>query len=139
MSIIISIVPIVLGSLAASSAAAKAVMLEVNSNKQKNDQSVIELPTNIRNEKLLRETLENMGARNIHDQKLYKYDIDNFHIDFVQDKDQTFKIRFVGDIEQEEAMKFKNELTTEYGNVVQNYVYETLKRKAEDKAMKLEK
>ena len=141
MSILISIVPIVLGTLAASSAiVAATTAAETDANRQKNSQDVIELPTSIRNEKLLRETLEKMGARNIKlDQKSLGSDIDHFHIAFVPTNDQTFNIRFVGNVKQEEAIDFTNDLIAEYSHVVQNYVYETLKRKAEEKGLRLEK
>jgi len=141
MSIIISIVPIVLGTLAATSAAATATtMVVTDTDKQKNNQGIIELSTNIRSENLLRETLEKMGARNIQvNPKLLGGEIDNFHIAFVRKEDQTFNIRFVGNVAQEEAVNFKNDLIAEYSNVVQNYVYETLKRKAEEKGLELTK
>ena len=140
MSIVISIVPIVLGTLAASSAAAKAIEVEADNNKQKNNQNVTELSTNIRNEKLLQETLIKMGARNIQaDQQSLGSDIDHFHIAFIRNNDQTFNIRFVGDVKQEEAINFRNDLIAEYSAMVQNYVYETLKRKAEEKGLRLEK
>jgi len=142
MSIIISIVPIVLGALAATSAAttATASMIETDVNKQKSNQDVIELATNIRNEKLLRETLVKMGAQNIQiDQKSLGSDIDDFHIVFVQKDNGTFNIQFIGNINQEEAINFKNDLIAEYSNMVQNYVYETLKTKAEEKGLTLEK
>ena len=141
MSIIISIVPIVLGTLAATSAAAAATAAAVtDTNKQSSNRVVVELSTEIRNENLLRETLEKMGAQNIRvDQKSLGSDIDHFHIVFVRKDDQSFNIRFVGNVAQVEAMNFKDELIAEYRNVVQNYVYETLKRKAEEKGLKLEK
>ncbi|MCL1933464.1 MAG: hypothetical protein FWF53_06620 [Candidatus Azobacteroides sp.] len=129
MSIIISIVPIVIGTSPTATAAAKAA------NTKETD--VVEFPSNIRNEKLLRETLVKMGAKNI--QKSLGSDIDHFHITFVQQSDQTFNIRFVGNVRREEAINFKNDLIAEYSNLVQNYVYETLKRKAEEKGLRLEK
>jgi hypothetical protein len=137
MSIIISLVPIVLGSMVTAKAIRSA---ETDADKQKNNQDVVELSTNIRNEKILRETLVKMGARNIQaDQKSLGSDIDHFHITFIQKNDQTFNIRFVGNVKQEEAINFKNDLMAEYSNRVQNYVYETLKRKAEEKGLQLEK
>ena len=137
MSIIISIVPIVLGTLAVTYEAAAAT---TDGDKQGNNQDIIELSTNIRNENLLRETLEKMGAQNIQvNQKSLGGEIDNFHIAFVRKEDQTFNIRFVGNVAQEEAVNFKNDLIAEYSNVVQNYVYETLKRKAEEKGLELKK
>ena len=137
MSVIISIVPIILGSIAASAAAGTAVAAIDN---DFNNQSSIELPTNIRNEKILRETLLKMGAQNIlSDSNSIGSDIDHFHIAFVQKEDLTYNIRFVGDVKKEDAINFRDELIAEYGNLVQSHVYETLKRKAEEKRLKLEK
>jgi hypothetical protein len=141
MSIIISIVPIVLGALAASSAATKAItLIETDADNKKNNQDVTEFSTSIRNENLLRETLIKMGARNIQaDQKSLGSDIDHFHIAFAQKNDQTFSIRFVGNVKQEEAICFKDDLIAEYSHTAQSHVYETLKRRAEEKGLRLEK
>ena len=131
MSIIITVIPIVVGALGATAAAIQA---------EADKQNFQELPTNIRNEKILRETLLRMGAQNIRsDDKGLGSDIDNFHIAFVQKEDLTYNIRFVGDIKQNDAINFRDDLIAEYGNMVQSHVYETLKRKAEEKSLKLEK
>ena len=131
MSIIISVIPIVVGALGATVAA-----IEADADKQ----NFRELPTNIRNENILQKTLVKMGARNIRsDNKNIGSDIDNFHIAFVRKEDQTFNIRFAEYITQKEAIKFRDELVAEYGALIQSHVYETLKRKAEEKGLELEK
>ncbi len=133
MSIIIAIVPLVLGAIASSASVTGDVAATT-------DCSTTTLPTQIRNEELLYTALKNLGATNIHrDVALLNGKIDDFHITFCKNEYGVFDIQFVGEVGMESAENFRRDLLMEYGNVVQNHVYETLKNKAEQRGLTLEK
>jgi hypothetical protein len=141
MSILVTIIPIVLGPAIAPVVLAAEVVDLITNPEQEHMRNVFDFPTEIRNKDLLHEALAKMGTRNISSfQKSVAGRLDDLYI--ICDRktvNQPFIIRVGGKIKPEEAIHLKDELIAEYGRTVQNYVYETLKRKAEEKGLILEK
>lgn len=160
MSVIVSVVPFIITGAVAGIAGVAALTKEVISatgeaasvageiaeekyaawKQRKAEEKSITLSTIIRNEQLLQKSLQNLGAKNIiTNPQSIEGKVDEFHIVFEKTPTGLFNIKFVGEIEQEEAEQFRTELQDEYGKVVQDYVYTQLKQKAEDKGLVLEK
>lgn len=139
MSVIIAVVPFIIGSSISSAAALGGIVSEMLRNGQNTNEKRIVLKTTIRNTDLLKKALFNLGAKNVNDNSSQIEGlIDQFHIVFEQDKDGTLNVRFEGEIDAEEAKKFIGELQDEYGKVVQEFVYVKLKEKAVEKGLNLE-
>ncbi|MCW3463999.1 hypothetical protein [Chitinophaga nivalis] len=134
MSVIISVVPFVIAAVVSSTSASMALGEVLQE-----EAPHLTLPTIIRQEALLKKTLLNLGASNIREaSNQVQSHIDQFHIVFEKDNTGLFHIKFIGDIGQQEAADFVQELQEEYGRVVQEYVYTQLKQKAEEKGLTLE-
>lgn len=102
--------------------------------------SKVKVPTLIRNEDLLRETLENMGVKKISKgipATSLIVEIDHYIFILDLQKEGNYIADFFGEISETEAKDFTSELEEEYGNLLQNHVYETLKKKAEANGMTL--
>lgn len=139
MSVIIAVVPFIIGGSISSAAALGGIVSEMLQNSENTNEKRIVLKTTIRNADLLKKALFNLGAKNVNDSSSQIEGlIDQFHIIFEQDKDGTLSVRFEGEIELEEAKKFVDELQNEYGKVVQEFVYVKLKEKAVEKGLDLE-
>lgn len=139
MSVIIAVVPFIIGGSISSAAALGGIVGEILQNSGNTNEKRIVLKTTIRNADLLKKTLFNLGAKNVNNSSSQIQGlIDQFHIVFEQDKDGTLSVRFEGEIELEEAKKFVDELQNEYGKVVQEFVYVKLKEKAVEKGLDLE-
>lgn len=139
MSVIIALVPFIIGgSISTVSATALAVELATENNTVTEQKSLV-IPSTIRNKDLLNKTLTNLGAKNIiYNTGQLEGSIDNFHIAFEENRNGTLDVKFIGEIEPGEAQKFVDELQTEYGKVVQEFVYLKLKEKAVEKGLNLE-
>lgn len=138
MSVIVSIVPVIIGNVKYSSAESDTAKLLSEDGVWLRPE--VSLPVSIRNEGLFRQALENMGAGKINagnEATSLLTEIDNQVIQFIRNKGETYTAHFYGKITASEAESFVSELEEEYGNVVQNQVYETLKRKAESNGMTL--
>ncbi|MDR1202435.1 MAG: hypothetical protein LBL58_12540 [Tannerellaceae bacterium] len=116
--------------------------------------TLVSLRTVIRNKELLQKALEKTAAQNIRVyEKSLKCDLDRFHVELALKGDLTFSINTTVRTSRTamqrhesksqsatEALEvFKSDLTTAYGALVQEHVYETLKRKAVQKGLTLEK
>lgn len=150
MSVVLNVRPLALVTISVSVAgkAIKLIMDDVNNNSNSNSKTVVNssieqksltLKTNIRNSELLAKALVNLGTKDISINTIQiEGEIDNFRIVFEQDKEGVFDIKFIGEIEEKEAQKFVDELQSEYGKVVQEFVYVKLKEKAIEKGLDLE-
>jgi hypothetical protein len=117
--------------------------------------TLVSIRTAIRNKELLQKALEKTEAQNIRVYaKSLKCDLDRFHVELALKGDMTFSISTTVRIPRTAAGRlhdsksknaaevletFKNDLMTQYGALVQEHVYETLKRKAEQKGLTLDK
>jgi|GEM_PF-1829848 len=152
MSVVVSVTPLALASIPVYVAGrvitglGKLIIDDMNSNYNSStvvnsriEQKSLTLKTNIRNSELLAKTLTNLGTKDISINTIQiEGEIDNFRIVFEQDKEGIFDIKFIGEIEEKEAQKFVDELQSEYGKVVQEFVYVKLKEKAIEKGLDLQ-
>jgi hypothetical protein len=141
MSVILVIVPVVVGTLAAPVVLAAEAVSLITDPKGESRRNVFDFPSVIRNKDLLHETLAKMGTQvSLSFQKMVGGKLDDLYVICSRmGKNKPFSIQISGRITQEKAVRLKDDLIAEYGNTVQNYVYETLKRKAEEKGLSLEK
>lgn len=138
MSVIVTIVPVVIGRVRYSAVESDTTSLISDNGAWLSPK--VKLPTLIRKEDLLRETLENLGAKKIvkgNEATSLIVEIDHYVIQLIRNKNENYTAYFYGEISESKAKEFISELEDEYGNVVQNQVYETLKKKAEANGMDL--
>lgn len=132
MSIIISINPIIIeGSNNETCLTASEIEQKYPNCKEK-------IRTKIRNEDVLIKALKKLGAENnVTIGSSPKTSIGS-NIVFLKNEAGTFDILFMGLLLRGEAKTFRDNLEEEYGNLIQEYVYEKLKQNAEEKGMILE-
>lgn len=136
MSIIVSVTPFVISNTVASIDAAAVTKRVAEAGRT--GMQLITLPTQIRNEQLLKKTLHNLGAGHVTTtSNSLQSNIGTSRILFQKTTAGIFYITLAGTMTQQEAESFTAELQQEYGNVVQEYVYQQLKEKAATKGLTL--
>lgn len=136
MSFIVSVTPFVISNTVAGIDAAAVTRRVAEAGRT--GMQLITLPTQIRNEQLLKKTLHNLGAGTVTTTpNSLQSEIEATRILFQKTTEGIFHITLAGVITQQEAESFTAELQQEYGNVLQDYVYLQLKEKAAAKGLTL--
>jgi hypothetical protein len=99
---------------------------------------VLSVATRARDEALLRRALDNYGCRNVlHDGRI-EATSDGRTLMFAPSEDGAFEAVFFGDVDEEMARQFVDDLEHEYGRVVQADTYSRLVHEATNYGFSLE-